>query len=78
MQLEAFQELIRSQQTEMQRLLIEAAIAIEVHARDVVYNLIQKKITSVNDFEWISQLRYYWVDNNNLKIRAINAEFSYE
>ena len=62
----------------MQRLLIEAAIAIEVHARDVVYNLIQKKITSVNDFEWISQLRYYWVDNNNLKIRAINAEFSYE
>lgn len=78
MQLEALQILIRSQQTELQRLLLEAMITIEVHARDVLYNLIQEKVTRVDDFEWISQLRYYWVDNKDLKIRVMNNEFSYE
>ncbi len=30
---------------------------IEVHARDVVINLIEEKVMNVNDFEWISQVR---------------------
>lgn len=58
--------------------MLEAVITIEVHAKDVLYKLIQEKVTNVNDFEWISQLRYYWIDNKDLKIRAINAEFPYE
>lgn len=56
--------------------MLEAVIIIEVHARDVLYKLIQENVTNVNDFEWISQLRYYWVDSE-LKVRAVNAEFSY-
>jgi dynein heavy chain len=31
-------------------------IVIEVHARDVVINLIEEKVMNVNDFEWISQV----------------------
>lgn len=71
-------ELIQNPQTEILRLMLEAVITIEIHAKDVLYKLIQQKITNVNDFEWISQLRYYWIDNKDLKIRAINAEFPYE
>jgi dynein heavy chain len=41
----------------MQRAVLSALIVIEVHAKDVVSKLIQEGVVSVNDFEWISQLR---------------------
>ncbi|XP_053075250.1 dynein axonemal heavy chain 1 isoform X4 [Acinonyx jubatus] len=68
--------LVRGKLSRMQRAVLSALIVIEVHAKDVVSKLIQENIVSVNDFEWISQLRYYWM-NNNLYIRAVNAEFIY-
>lgn len=58
--------------------MLEALIIIEIHAKDVLHKLIQEGITNVNDFEWVSQLRYYWIDNKDLKIRAVNTEFPYE
>lgn len=74
--MEDLRELVRGPQTEIQRLMLEAVITIEVHARDVLYKLLQEKVSNVNDFDWISQLRYYWVDGE-LKVRAVNAEFPY-
>ncbi|XP_008570797.1 PREDICTED: dynein heavy chain 1, axonemal [Galeopterus variegatus] len=68
--------LVRGKLSHMQRAVLSALIVIEVHAKDVVSKLIQERVVSVNDFEWISQLRYYWA-NNNLYIRAVNAEFIY-
>ncbi|XP_053785531.1 dynein axonemal heavy chain 1 isoform X3 [Desmodus rotundus] len=68
--------LVRGKLSRMQRAVLSALIVIEVHAKDVVAKLIQENVVSVNDFEWISQLRYYWT-NNNLYIRAVNAEFIY-
>ena len=57
--------------------MLEAVITIEVHARDVLVKLIEENVININDFDWISQLRYYWVDDKDLKVRAVNAEFSY-
>uniref|UniRef100_A0A8C5KDU7 Dynein axonemal heavy chain 1 n=1 Tax=Jaculus jaculus TaxID=51337 RepID=A0A8C5KDU7_JACJA len=68
--------LVRGQLSRMQRAVLSALIVIEVHAKDVVQNLIKEGVVSVNDFEWISQLRYYWT-NRDLYIRAVNAEFIY-
>ncbi|KAK7819786.1 hypothetical protein U0070_012392 [Myodes glareolus] len=68
--------LVRGKLSRMQRAVLSALIVIEVHAKDVVSKLISENIVSVHDFEWISQLRYYWV-NNDLYIRAVNAEFIY-
>nr|XP_001915928.3 dynein heavy chain 1, axonemal isoform X2 [Equus caballus] len=68
--------LVRGKLSRMHRAVLSALIVIEVHAKDVVSKLIQENVVSVNDFEWISQLRYYWT-NNNLYIRAVNAEFIY-
>lgn len=69
--------MIRGQRTEIERLMLEAIITIEVHARDVLLKLIEESVSSVNDFDWISQLRYYWVGDSQLKVRAVNAEFQY-
>ena len=75
--LEDLRNLIREQRSEIERMMLEAIITIEVHARDVHQKLIDERVSNVNDFDWISQLRYYWVDNSELKVRAVNAEFQY-
>ncbi|XP_072136794.1 dynein axonemal heavy chain 1 isoform X1 [Mobula birostris] len=68
--------LVRGKLTRMQRSILSALIVIEVHAKDVVANLLEEHVQSVNDFEWISQLRYYWA-RDDLRVCAVNAEFLY-
>ncbi|TTB85611.1 Dynein heavy chain 1, axonemal [Bagarius yarrelli] len=69
-------QLVRGRLSRMQRAVLSALIVIEVHAKDVAAKLVDEGVSSVNDFEWISQLRYYWA-RNDLYIRAVNAEFLY-
>jgi hypothetical protein len=39
---------------------VVALITVEVHARDVIDRLVKAGASSPNDFEWASQLRFYW------------------
>lgn len=50
--------LVRSPLTRMGRAILSALIVIEVHSRDVVINMLAQNVMDVNDFEWISQLRF--------------------
>ncbi|XP_069045720.1 dynein axonemal heavy chain 1 isoform X1 [Lepisosteus oculatus] len=68
--------LVRGRLSRMQRAVLSALIVIEVHAKDVAARLVEEGVKSVSDFEWISQLRYYWA-RDDLYIRAVNAEFLY-
>ncbi|XP_011297154.1 dynein heavy chain 1, axonemal-like [Fopius arisanus] len=75
-QLDTLRDLIRKMPTQIQRLMLESLITIQVHARDVVARLIEKKVGSMGDFNWNSQMRYYSEDSD-VKIRVVNAEFFY-
>ncbi|CAN0171240.1 unnamed protein product [Lampetra fluviatilis] len=68
--------LVRGELTRSQRAVLSALIVVEVHAQDVVGALVREDVSSTNDFEWISQLRYYW-SQEDLVVRAVNAEFLY-
>lgn len=53
-------DLVRGKLSSGAQLTIEALIVIDVHARDVVNLLIREGVDSQGDFNWISQMRYYW------------------
>ncbi|CEM19434.1 unnamed protein product [Vitrella brassicaformis CCMP3155] len=70
--------LVRSNLTKLQRKMMGALIVLDVHARDVVRTMILEKCSSVNDFEWTKQLRYYWeAEIDNCTARQTNTRFLY-
>ncbi|XP_037810078.1 dynein heavy chain 12, axonemal [Lucilia sericata] len=69
--------LVRSTEiSNLNRITIKSLIVIDVHAKDVVEELIRLKINSEYDFQWMSQLRYYWEEGDSW-VRIINATVPY-
>lgn len=50
----------RADLTPNQRTNLETVITIYVHQRDVVDDLVKKRIRDPTDFEWLKQARFYW------------------
>ncbi|EAY02556.1 Dynein heavy chain family protein [Trichomonas vaginalis G3] len=59
-QLRELADLVRTPLASAMRSGIVALITLDVHSRDIVSELIDKKVSSVNDFEWLKRLRYVW------------------
>lgn len=55
--MDTYRGLVRGQLSRMERQAMSALIVIELHARDVLDGLVEQGTASVNDFDWISQLR---------------------
>ena len=75
-QLEELANLVRGELTPMARATLSALCVIDVHARDVVANLEALMIRDESDFEWLSQLRYYW-NQNEVYVHMMNAKIKY-
>jgi len=45
-------------------------------ARDVIAKMLENKVSSPSDFEWISQLRYY-LDGDIMMVKMITTEVPY-
>ena len=53
-------EMVRGSLTVLERQCVSVTIVLDVHARDTVATLLARGTACVHDFEWRSQLRYYW------------------
>ncbi|XP_062316503.1 dynein axonemal heavy chain 12 [Osmerus eperlanus] len=75
-QLKDIVELVRGKLPKQTRTTLGALVTIDVHARDVVMDLIEKGVSQDTDFQWLAQLRYYW-HNENVRVRIINCDVKY-
>lgn len=55
--------MVRGELSSMQRKTLGALVVMDVHARDVVSNLVKNKITSDKEFDWQAQLRTHWEED---------------
>ncbi|KAG9351776.1 hypothetical protein JZ751_023027 [Albula glossodonta] len=57
---------------------INTVLIIDVHARDIVDTFVRDSIMDIREFEWESQLRFYWVkEKDDLFVCQCSASFSY-
>jgi dynein heavy chain, axonemal len=75
-QIEGIVQMVRKPLLDQERITLKALVVIDVHARDVVQRLIDLKIESVADFEWSSQLRYYW-EKDIIVVKMVTAIIPY-
>lgn len=70
--------MVRGELPKLLRTLLCALITIDVHARDMVSDLVASKVNSLTNFDWQRQLRYYWdEDIDSCVVQMANACYTY-
>ncbi|XP_046331899.2 dynein axonemal heavy chain 6-like [Haliotis rufescens] len=70
--------IVRGELPKLARAVLCALITIDVHARDMITEIVQMEVDSINSFQWQKQLRYYWdLDMDNCVVRMSNSIYEY-
>ena len=58
-------DMVRGNLGKLDRKKVVNIITVEVHSRDVIDRMVKSGCSSVNDFEWLLQLRFYWEEGTS-------------
>ncbi|KAG7383179.1 hypothetical protein PHYPSEUDO_003966 [Phytophthora pseudosyringae] len=77
-QLSNLTRLVRTNLNFVQRRVVVSLVTTDVHFRDIVESLVDKRVTDENDFLWQQQLRYQWyADRDECEIYQANCRIKY-
>lgn len=77
-QLEELTILVRTDLNNIQRRSIVALVTQDVHNRDMIESLKDSEVSSMNDFRWQQQLRYYFnAEQEECTIKQVNSVLYY-
>lgn len=77
-QLERLVVEVRANLSSNDRKKINTQIIVDVHARDIVDRFVRDSVMDENEFEWESQLRFYWdKTSDELVVKQCNGIFDY-
>ena len=63
---------------EAKRKKLNSLIIIDVHARDIIDRFVRDSILDAREFDWESQLRFYWEKTpDDMRVRQCTGEFPY-
>ncbi|XP_057295129.1 dynein axonemal heavy chain 10-like [Hydractinia symbiolongicarpus] len=69
---------VRSNLSNNDRKKFNTVLIIEVHARDIIDRFVRDSIMDAREFEWESQLRFYWVQKpDELIVKQCTGKFGY-
>ena len=69
---------IRSQLSKNDRKKFNALLIVDVHNRDITDRFVRDSIMDAREFEWESQLRFYWEQSeDNLLVKQCTGNFGY-
>lgn len=69
---------VRGELLKNDRKKFNTVLIVDVHARDVIENLVRDDIMKSQEFDWESQLRFYWKKElDNLIVIQCFGTFSY-
>ncbi|XP_041455872.1 dynein heavy chain 10, axonemal-like [Lytechinus variegatus] len=69
---------VRSPLSKNERKKFNTVLIIDVHARDIIDGFVRDSILDAKEFEWESQLRFYWDrEPDELNVRQCTGTFGY-
>ena len=71
-------QLVRQELPELLRMSLVSLITLDVHARDIITEMVRIEVDDSSNFEWLKQQRYYWdTEIDNSVVRMSNAMYIY-